>query len=614
MQLSNIKNNLIIFFSILISILISTLLWDKIYLPLNNNNVVRGPLTEVGYNHFSDTIRYVVFISLPLFTFLLLEIFLKKKNINIVELLFEKEEAIKTNQPNLTILSIIFVIFIILEFFSQNLFITKLDFLHDGEFLTPAQNYLLTKKIWLSSYSMHGSSDILYPLTMWKILEVESIGAARISTSFLFLFLKLLIILFSYQLTKITNLSNESKILFFTIFTSILLSMCRIDVIDNSYFNYRDIYVILFLILFVELFIYSKLKYFITISICCISTISILLHIDIGFYLNFLLIFYSLYLISIKKYNELLLIFLSVIIFWYIAIYLIGFDEFKAFLDHAKTQYLSADSIHGSKYPVPFFSIGEVDDGTRATRGLLLQIIAGLFVISYIISDKSKIFNTKKIFFVFLFLLSFVMYKNALGRSDADHIRMSADFPILIICFFVLNYLFNFIENKFETKNLLKKTYLISSAIFLVFFYFINQDNYRIDNIKNFEKNFTNFTQLEDRHFLDRKTIKVVDYYNQITKKDKCVQIFTYDLAFPYLLKKPSCTKYYASWLASPISKQEDYIKKLKATQPKYILYDSFHFIESLELSERLELVNSYILSEYKEHSQLDGYIFLEKK
>ena len=116
MQLSNTKNNLIIFFSILISILISTLLWDKIYLPLNNNNVVRGPLTEVGYNPFSDTIRYVVFISLPLFTFLLLEIFLKKKNINIVELLFEKEEAIKTNQPNLTILSIIFVIFIILEF------------------------------------------------------------------------------------------------------------------------------------------------------------------------------------------------------------------------------------------------------------------------------------------------------------------------------------------------------------------------------------------------------------------------------------------------------------------------------------------------------------------
>ena len=39
---------------------------------------------------------------------------------------------------------------------------------------------------------------------------------------------------------------------------------------------------------------------------------------------------------------------------------------------------------------------------------------------------------------------------------------------------------------KFETKNLLKKTYLISSAIFLVFFYFINQDNYKIDNIKNF--------------------------------------------------------------------------------------------------------------------------------
>ena len=89
----------------------------------------------------------------------------------------------------------------------------------------------------------------------------------------------------------------------------------------------------------------------------------------------------------------------------------------------------------------------------------------------------------------------------------------------------------------------------------------------------------------------------------------------------PYLLKKPSCTKYFASWLASPIANQEDYVRQLKKIQPKYILYDSpgsnfeLSFLYELpEIYERLALVNSYILSEYKKHNQLEGYIILEKK
>ena len=95
---------------------------------------------------------------------------------------------------------------------------------------------------------------------------------------------------------------------------------------------------------------------------------------------------------------------------------------------------------------------------------------------------------------------------------------------------------------------------------------------------------------MDDRHFIDKKTIKLLDYYNKITEKDDCIQIFTYDLAIPYLLRKPSCTKYYASWLASPIEKQEDYIRQLKKIQPKYILYDSpgsnFELSFSYELPE----------------------------
>ena len=623
MKLNNLQKNFYIFFSVIISILIATLLWEKINLPLNNTTGAKGLLASKGYNPTNDTIRYIFFIIFPLIIFLFTNQMLKKNNISVSELIFEKDKKVINFYPTLIILSFIFIIFILFEFFSFNFPIHKVDLLHDGDYLTPAQNYLSTKKFWISSFTIHGGSDFFYPLIIWKILGVQSIGAAKISLYFLILFVKLFSVLLSYQLVKISNISKEAKILLFTIFTAILISMSAYrSTVLSYYFSARDIFVILFLIFFIELFIHSKFRFLCTILICLIATISILFHFDIGAYINFILIFYCLYLFVVKKYNDILLIFFSLVICWTIAINLIGFDEFLAFLDNIKTIIFSIDLIHGLKYPNPFFSIGEHPDGARATRGLLLQITAGLFVLNYLISSKNKIFSSKKVLFVFLFLLSFIMYKNALGRSDAGHIRMSNDFPILLNSFFILNYLLIFFE---KIKALKRKTsynvFLFTSLIFLLFFYATNQNHYKIDNVKSFNKNFTNYINFDDKNFLDQKKTKLVNYYKIISEKDVCIQNFTFAFAFPYLLKKPSCTKYFASWLASPITKQKDYIKKIKENRPKYILYESpktafyfHHKLDGLATYDRLELVNSYILSNYKKYDELDAYIILEKK
>ena len=318
MKLNNLQKDLYIFFSIIISILVVTLLWEKITLPLNNTSGAKGILVTEGYNPTNDTIRYIFFISFPLIIFLFLNLILKKKTINIRELIFEKDKDIEVINNHLIfiIVSFIFIIFIILEFFSLNFPIKKLDSLHDGGFLTPAQNYLSTKNFWTSSYLVHGGADIFYPILMWKILGVETIGAARSFSIFIILLIKLLSILLSYQLTKISNLNSRTKILFFTIFTSILISLSHYSLLPTGYYlSPRDIYVILFLIFFIELFIHSKFRSFFIILISLVATISILFNIDIGIYLNFILTFYCLYLFFIKKYADILLILFSLIVF-----------------------------------------------------------------------------------------------------------------------------------------------------------------------------------------------------------------------------------------------------------------------------------------------------------
>ena len=63
MRLSNKQSNLIIFFFILFSILIVSLVWDNIVLPFNNNLDTKGELSLMGYNPLNDTLRYILFIS-----------------------------------------------------------------------------------------------------------------------------------------------------------------------------------------------------------------------------------------------------------------------------------------------------------------------------------------------------------------------------------------------------------------------------------------------------------------------------------------------------------------------------------------------------------------------
>ena len=92
----------------------------------------------------------------------------------------------------------------------------------------------------------------------------------------------------------------------------------------------------------------------------------------------------------------------------------------------------------------------------------LLQLSAGLFVTYNLITKKNTMSSGGKVFYVLIFL---IMYKNALGRSDSYHIRMSNDLPILINSFFILNLIILKIEKYFNSINLSKINIVICSFV-----------------------------------------------------------------------------------------------------------------------------------------------------
>ena len=69
---------------------------------------------------------------------------------------------------------------------------------------------------------------------------------------------------------------------------------------------------------------------------------------------------------------------------------------------------------------------------------------------------------------------------------------------------------------------------------------------------------------LPDKHFIDENRYEFIKNFKKLTSNDNCFQNFTDDLILLYLIDKPSCTKFVASWLASPNHLQDEYINSLK--------------------------------------------------
>jgi hypothetical protein len=618
MNYSKHKNNLIIFTLLFLSFLFSIFLWPKIILPYTNVHNVAGIYDNLKYSSHNDVTRYIFFIGFPVLTFFIsLLLFKKEKMIHINDLFKSNNEFFIINKDQKKVLFFCFIIFgfyILIEFLSLGVPDMKIDRVHDGDYLTAAMNYLLTNKIWSSSYAVHGASMSIYPNIMWKIFNVESVGAFRLFPVFMAILVKSFSLYFAFQLTKIVNVKDSFKIIFFILFSFLILSMSDFDVLVGGYnlISFRDLYLIFFLILLFNIIIHEKNNYINIFLITIIPSLTMLLHTDIGIYLNFTLIFLMIYFYFSKK-NKNWFIILIIAIFWLLTLKYMGLNDFKLFFKNILILTSSIDYLMGNPYPEPFFDTTGSKHASRATKGLVLQLIAGLLVTYKVFIKNDNIENKKKVFFIFLFILSFIFYRNALGRSDSYHIRMSSDLPILIISFFTIEYfLMNMQKIFIFSKD--KITNYITLVIFLLTISYLGFSKFNYSNIKNIQNRYSEFVRHEDGYFMNNDTINIINYLKEVTKDEKCIENFTYDLSIPFFLKKTSCTPYYSSWLASPTVLQQDYIKRLKIAKPNYIIYKSKHFVDNLHVYERLELVNSYIIRNYDFHINIDDFLIYKLK
>ena len=119
-------------------------------------------------------------------------------------------------------------------------------------------------------------------------------------------------------------------------------------------------------------------------------------------------------------------------------------------------------------------------------------------------------------------------------------------------------------------------------------------------------------TKIEDEKFLNQNYINFIKIYKNLVQEDNCVQQFTDDQSIPYLIGKPTCTKFYVNAHIIKNWTEESFIKELKKTSPKYILYSSE--INWFKKRNNAPNADKFILENYILYQDLSPWIIYNKK
>ena len=582
------------YFLFIISILFATFLWEEIKIPFNLDDSHNGDSYLANEHHSqNDTVRFVIFLSIPLMVLALYyQIFKKNFFYNIKKTIFEDKLFPNSSlkQLKFCLLGTLIIIIFEFSFIDFKTLNHHIDIFHEGLWLTASSNANIKNEFWQSSYIGRGFFGNFYPFLLWKSFDLETIGLARFFNLFIILCNKIFLLLIVYRIVVISNFTEKNKIIFYLI---LLITILTFTSYISPVFFLRSSLLLLFSFLLLNFLTIDNQKKLNLIFLALLSSFSMFWYIDIGIYINAILILLFFFLILKKEIILCFYLIFFITLGWLFSFLTIPKEEFNYFLINTKLILSTIDYIHGLIFPTPFLA-----QDARSTKALLLFLITGFLIIREISILKKE--NQKFLLvMLFLYLISILYFKYGLSRSDGGHIKIASGF--VYIPFFSIVY-FKILDFVIKQKILSINSKKISLILLLIFFtsIFFNKkyENKNFFNFFSFKNNIYSLIKFSDKIFISKDYQFFINQYKDLTIKDKCVMVFTNEVAIPYLLKKPTCSKYYSMYTATPTSIQKNLIQDLEIQNPVYLIYKSN--IDSYgHAGNRLRLLDNYINEQY---------------
>ena len=110
---------------------------------------------------------------------------------------------------------------------------------------------------------------------------------------------------------------------------------------------------------------------------------------------------------------------------------------------------------------------------------------------------------------------------------------------------------------------------------------------------------------------LIEEDVKFISSANKIISNEDCIHLATSDSALYYLLRKPSCTRFYFSWSIGSKKNQALTVKELKLSQTNFVILNGVSDNWSLSFDHKHPIIFEFINNNFKKRILLNNRILL---
>ncbi len=531
MMFKSLFNKISIIIPLIVSIILVSSLWKLIQFQYHNPTEIIGYYSIFQHSHWNDNIRYIIFITIPLATFFITLLLKKKLNFQEIKDSFILNKKIRNND-NISLFYLFLLLSLLIIFFLSAEFNTnKLDLFHEGQALMGGLNYELKNQLWSGSFLVTSLFvDVLSAKISWSFFDFQTIGSYRVYISFITQVSASIIFIFLFYFCSRFHLNKNSKTLIF-----LFLSIFCFYLVKNYTLGYREIPIFIYLIFLMKILDTKKISILDTIVLGTLPLFAILWSLDRGIFLiaSYLPLFILLAINDhLKKILSILFIIISTFIIFF---FIIGSTEFNNFIINSINILTSSDLLNGIIHPTPF---SNEQGSSRATKSLLIIILNGFITINIFFNKKINFNKNHKLFIILFYIFSLIYYKVGLTRSDGGHIKQGSSFNLILLIYFFSFYFFNFLEKKFFYNKIKNIYFVITYFLIFIIFTFKNIPNNFFNNIYEFNERLNKYIAESDYKYLQDEEIELINLLKILTKDEDCFQVFSYETAIQYFLKK----------------------------------------------------------------------------
>ncbi len=593
-QGKNTKNLLLIaIFTLGVSL--GLLFWNQITLPFKNPWGLVGMITLAKYNPTNDSIRFAVFILLPLVILAIIYI-LNIRRLNETLFGIKTDTVIHDISDDLPLPSVnkkIFVIILLCYAVISSVNIPNyrstgpFDAMHEGETLGPAVSYMAGKKPYKEIIFLHGVFENPVRSVVAFKLFGKSIGSVRALESILKVLLFIMLSFFLVQIFRGNYLYYLVVFLTLTLFYKHLFGFPR----RIMFFKTMDITTFSFLVTIPALYSFTKLKQLdikkLIIAVFFFSFIplaSLGYSADRGVYLftTYVIVSPILYFMFFHKsaFRSHYLIasfcgLLSAILLLNV-LFRGAFYEFFEYTFLILTKYRELQG--GFIYPIHHI----------AYLTVCVLIAANTFWVAYKFIQELHLNNRKlktafkkfieKYFIEFcLLLMSIFFYKSALGRSDWMHVGYSSPLTYILSMYILIKH---YIHGLLQKDSLGKLKKMLAYAVTFVVVVSSIAGIYRIYKKDLITKRFP--INVKDSDFILDKYKATISFLKNNLKEGEKFFTFTNEACWYYFIDQPAPTRFPCLIYAAPSFYQEEVVEDLKKANIKYVLYTNRDWFDSV--------------------------------